>query len=41
MVSLGIVCVLPVLCLSGFEAVALLCVCVCAEEHTHKSLSVT
>ena len=30
-----------VLYLSGFEAVALLCACVCAEEHTHKSLSVT
>ena len=28
-----------VLCLSGFEAVALLCACVC-KEHMHKSLSV-
>ena len=28
-----------VLCLSGFEAVALRCACVC-KEHTHKLLSV-
>ena len=37
MVSLGIVCVLPVLCLSGFEAVALLCVCVCVQKSTRTS----